>query len=532
MSQNVKNRMSFTQNTQISNDLVISNTNNLINTLTNTVVNNNNIYLVNNVVSSNIIQLSNISCEGDINVQTVDQTNNITIQIQNQIQTSVANNIKQNIQTEIVNSTTNQQPPESMIKAITQKNADALKAYNEAAAAQGDAVQEQIDIANNLNGESSDVGKGAVKGAVAGTILFAPAIIGGAGILVGTLLGAAGGALAAAIDPDTTTVNLKTDLSNDVSQVLGIKSSAVSTTINNVTNNNAFSTAVNNLVQMINQISAQNIISAASISCGGNFNINDIQQINNIKAAFNNSFNTSIVNNISIQISTSIKNIYQSFYTNILENAPTQPDVLTIAQIDNAETMQLISWYALAQGSSPDAIKLKCLIQKRLLEIGGPSAPEPTSECIALGLVTAPVPKNNPPASIPEPNGPPVTVGQGPSGTNVFKTGADSHISAPTLQADNKQTATLKAGNQQTDNKQAGNQQVDNQPAGNQPAGNQQVDNKQAGNQPVGNQQVGNQQAGNQQAGNQQANPANPNIYYIIGGVFIVIIILILLLKK
>jgi hypothetical protein len=50
--------------------------------------------------------------------------------------------------------------------------------------------------------------------------------------------------------------------------------------------------------------------------------------------------------------------------------------------------MSLGSMYAVAQGTTPEAIKLRCLIQARLIMLGGPDAPDQTPECIGINTNT------------------------------------------------------------------------------------------------------------------------------------------------
>ena len=241
--------------------------------------------------------------------------------------------------------------------------------------------------------------------------------------------------------------------------------------------------------------------------------------------------------------------MYQSFYTDILQNAidnPDLPDELIISYIDNAEIMQLTSWYALAIGTSPDAVRLRCLIQKRLLQIGGSSAPDPTPECIALGLVSTSAIRrnNNLPIVAPPSNNSLINIGSGGSGTNTFNTGTDSHIKAPS----NLPSPIL---NPQQNPEQNPQQNPEQNPEQNPQQNPQQnpvqnpVQNLQSNQQnPQVNQlnsQVNQQNPQQNLQSNQQstnvanppgANPTSPTIFYIIGGVVIVIIILILLLKK
>ena len=329
---------------QISKSLIVSNTNNVVNSLVSTVVQDNSIYTMSNTVTSAIIAVSNISCFGDVNISTVNQANNVTAEVANKIITAVTTNVDVNIKTTINNIVVNQQPPPSMIDNIMATNLAELQSYN----------------ATNL----ANIARFTEK------------------------LRNAGSAMPSGMFGSSHTENIDDTANNDISSLLSLDSSAVSKSLSNLSSTNDFKVAVNNLVKMINKISAQNIINVASLACTGSFNISSIDQVSNIKATFINQFNSNIINNISVKVISDITNTYKSLYNDIATASANQPDSKTLAQINLLETMSLGSMYAVATGTTPDAIKLRCQIQARLIMLGGPKAPKQTPECVGVNLNT------------------------------------------------------------------------------------------------------------------------------------------------
>ena len=351
----LKNKQSLLQNSQITNDLVVSNGANLVNSLVNKIVKDDSLYISTLTSARNLIQLSNVNCAGNINISDVDQVNRITSTMKTEMKTSVVNNIQQKIETTIKNTIENQKPPQKYVEAILNKNKEGLDAFLE-------------------NGQKTIKTFGD-QVAKAGASMGSPPF---------------------SLGKSDQTVNVNADIETNVSQTLGISTSAASTAVNNVSNTTELSTALKNFMQAINDISASNIIRAENIQCGGSINLNNINQLNEIKTEFSTSFNSSVLNNISIKISTNIMNAYKSLYdeigkTTITESfsedgTPSPQEKAILARLDVAEVMHLSTLYALCQDDSADSIKLKCIINKRLRDLAGSLAPPMDPICIDVNI--------------------------------------------------------------------------------------------------------------------------------------------------
>ena len=70
---------------------------------------------------------------------------------------------------------------------------------------------------------------------------------------------------------------------------------------------------------MISNISAANILNLGNVVCGGNVNLNKLEQINIIKQKINNEFTLNVTNEISRQIHTSISSTYAALYDTIIQ---------------------------------------------------------------------------------------------------------------------------------------------------------------------------------------------------------------------
>ena len=351
----IKNRRALTDNPLITDDLLSKNVTNVINSLVSTVVNSNDIFTVTKTKALNEINIDNINCEGDFNITEVNQENIVTVEIKNEIKNSVTTKVKTNITTKISQIINQKKPSIDFITPIMTKNADVYK--------------------NTMNMSVDDIKK------------------------INAILKSASGNIAAAGFEGSGTV--KNTLPGDISKTLGISPNVVSASLSNVINTDSFSTKVTNFVSMINDVSADNIINISNMTCGGSFNLRNLEQFNDIQAAFANSFNSSITTSISRSISTAIKKTYSSFYDGIQTNSINQPKDKTLAQFDNAEAMQLLTYYHLCTTDKPESIQLKCLIEKRLIELGGPTAPQPSPEC--KSFITQPTVAVTLPIALPPP---------------------------------------------------------------------------------------------------------------------------------
>jgi len=368
----LKSRRDMTQNTSISDELIMSNTNNLVNTLVNDVIVANDIFIVNSTQAVNEIIIDSVECAGDINISNIKQTNIITTEMKNEVRNKVITTIISNISTSIKDTITKQQPSKDYIGAIIDKNNAALSEFNKAGS---DELQKMKDT---------------VRAAASGFSSGGFSIGGG----------------------NSQTANVNMDLATSVAQTLGISTSVTKTSLNNITNNDAFSTKVNNFISMINNISAENMIEISKLKCGGSFNLTDIEQMNDIQATFESSFDNEVITTISKTITTNISNAYTSFYDAIDIAAQTQPEELTAKQYDLAESMHLLTLYHLCATDTPEALELKCAIEKRLIELGesNPNVPSLSDECAQFAPVVAPVvtPVVAPPVVAPPVAAPPV----------------------------------------------------------------------------------------------------------------------------
>ena len=384
LNANLKSRRSMTQDTNISDELIMSTTNNLVNTLVNDIIVANDVFIVNKTEALNKITIDNVQCGGDMNINNIEQVNKVTVEIMNEIKNKVTTTVKSNIATNIKETITKQQPSKDYIGAIMDKNNAALTEFNKAGAAE---LQKMKD-----------------------TVKAAASSFSSGGFSIG------GG--------NSQTANVNMDLQTDIATTLGISTSVTSTSMNNITNSDAFSTKVNNFISMINKISTENIIEISNLKCGGSFNLTDIEQFNDIKASFQSSFNNEVTTSISRTITTNISKAYTSFYDAIDIVGQDQPEAQTMAQYDMAEAMRLLTLYHLCTTDTPEALELKCAIEKRLIEIGGPNAPPASELCAGLlpelpDLPSPPVkvlpvvpPPVVPPPVVPPPRVPPPVVTQ------------------------------------------------------------------------------------------------------------------------
>jgi len=323
---NTKNMYNTTSSTSIisrrdmiynisKDDFIISNINNLVNILINDIIINNNVFVIKKTPA--ISTLSKAMCSSEIDIR-VNNQYNISIDSKNEMKNKTLTTIKENILVAIKNFISKEEYSRNYIRVIIYKNAEVLKITEIEVKRIEDII---VTIISNLSFGWFKTG-------------------------------------------EQITINLETD----VVKPLGISSYISSALINNSINNNVFNIKVNNFINMFNDISTENIITLSKMTCTDLINLTTLEQFNNIKATFINSFNNQVVTSISNTITTSISKTYSSLYDAI--DATKQPEALRLAQYDIVEAMYLLTYYNLCRTDTPDTLKLKNTIEARLTKLG------------------------------------------------------------------------------------------------------------------------------------------------------------------
>ena len=369
INMNVVNKRRFKGNTDVTNEQI----NNAVNTFTNDFVTNLDVQtMVNslfNTAASNNIVLQNISCN-NINISNISQTNTITSDVKSSIKSNIINNVSNNVSNTITSKIIQSSPPTSYIQNIIDANQKTLNDFYKAT---------EIDY-NKLGQMASNAASNACSSGIG----------------------------------NSSTFNLNLTQDTDISNTIGITNKMINNVTNTFTNATLVDTVIKSIQNIINNISADNIIKLQSVKCGS-LRINDISQINTINNKFASSIDQSVLNTISSNITQNIDTIYTTSYDDVVKDFKSQAMNVTTpdkskelidafnAKIDNLAAVELASLYTMC-GSDP---VLKCKIQQQYNKLNPKNKID--DSCLANAIITNTITTNSAITTNPAITTPPLT---------------------------------------------------------------------------------------------------------------------------